>query len=70
LRDKRISRRRTGDILSEDNKWESLASVNIKRVIGAKQEKLVEALAIWVGQFSAKNSRVTDGVIERNGRKK
>jgi hypothetical protein len=46
LWDKPISWCHIVDILSEENKWEYLATDNIKRAIGAKQEKLVEALAI------------------------
>jgi hypothetical protein len=33
------------------NKWENLASANIKKVIGAMDGKLEEALAVWIGQL-------------------
>jgi hypothetical protein len=32
-----------------EKKWENLASANIKKVKGAKHEKLKKTLAIWTG---------------------
>ena len=52
------------DTMSANNKWENLASANIKKVKGAKHEKLEEALTIWI-RLHAKNGTAADKVIKK-----
>jgi hypothetical protein len=41
--------------LTEKNKWENVASASIKKMKGAKYEKLEETLVVWVGQLTFKH---------------
>jgi hypothetical protein len=64
LWDTPISRRCSGDVLSEKSKWENLASAITKKVTGAKHVSLEEALPLVIGQLNAKNCTATDKVFK------